>query len=82
MDLIKLTIRHIHDEIKAIENTRLQLDIRPLTTDDSLIFIEEFEPNKCNLVNLTTPYRIINCSAEWEPLLACNNRYLMINQHP
>ncbi|CAF1392321.1 unnamed protein product [Rotaria sp. Silwood1] len=82
IDSITVAIRHIQDEIKTIENTRLQLEIRPLTIDDSLIFIEEFEPNKCNLVNLTTPYRTIDCAGEWGPVLASNNRYLLIDRHP
>ncbi|CAF3890964.1 unnamed protein product [Rotaria sp. Silwood1] len=82
IDLTTLAICHIQDGIKTIENTRLQLEIRPLTIDDGLVFIEEFEPNKCNLVNLTIPYRTIDYSGEWGPVLANNNRYLFIDRHP
>ncbi|CAF3356246.1 unnamed protein product [Rotaria socialis] len=82
IDALTLAIRHIHDDIKNIENTRLQIDIRPLNIDDSFIFIQDFEPNKCNLVSLTTPYRTIDCSGEWGPALVSNNRYLLIDRHP
>ncbi|CAF0862721.1 unnamed protein product [Rotaria sordida] len=82
IDSTTLTIRHIHEEIKAIENTHLQLDIRPLTIDDSFIFIEEFEPNKCNLVNLTTPYRTIDCSDRHPNLCLINQKFEIIKQCP
>ncbi|CAF4244181.1 unnamed protein product, partial [Rotaria magnacalcarata] len=82
IDGLTLAIRHIHDDIENIENTRLQIDIRPLNIDDSFVFIQDFEPNKCNLVSLTTPYRTIDCSGEWGPALVSNNRYLLIDRHP
>lgn len=82
MDLMIPNVHHIHDEIKSIENTCFQLDIRPLKIDDYLIFVEEFQPNKCNLSSLATPYRTISCSGEWGPALVSNSRYLLIDQHP
>lgn len=82
IDSITLTVRHIRDEIKAIENTHLQIDIRPLTIDNNSIYIEEFDPNKCNILNITTPFRTIDCSGEWGPAMVSNNRYLLIDRHP
>ena len=82
MNSMSSAIRHIQDEIKAIENTRLQLDTRSLTIDDSFIRIEEFESKECNLLNLTTHSRTINCSGEWGPALASNNQSLLIDRHP
>jgi hypothetical protein len=82
IDSMTSNVRNIQREIKAMENTHFQLDIRPLTIDNNLIFIEEFQPIECNLSNIVTPYRTINCSGEWGPVLVSNNRCLLIDRHP
>jgi hypothetical protein len=79
---MKSTIQNIQHEIKVIEDTHFQLDIRPLKIDNHLIFIEEFQPNECNLSNLLTPYQTIDCTGEWGPGLISDNQFLLIDQHP
>ena len=75
-------IKNIQHQIKTIEDTYFQIDIRPLIIDQNSIFIEEFQPNECYFSNILTPYQKIDCTGEWGPVLATNNHYLLIDQHP
>ena len=75
-------VPNIQREIKTIEDTHFQLDIRPFNIDQQLIFIEEFEPNECYLSNLSTPFQTIDCEGEWGPGLASDQQFLLIDRHP
>lgn len=79
---VDLTLQNIQHQLKILENTHFQIDIRPLIIDKNSIFIEEYQPNECNLTNILTPNRTINCSGEWGPGLVSNNQYLLIDRHP
>jgi len=76
------TLKQIQKEIKLMQNTTFQLDIRPLTIDNKLIFIEDCQSNECQLSNLVTPYKTIDCQGEWGPILVSNNHHLLIDRHP
>lgn len=75
-------LRQIQQEIKAIEETHFQIQIRPFVLEKNEIFLEEFQPSSCQISNLQIPYRTIDCSGEWGPVLATNNRFLLIDRHP
>ena len=76
------TLQEIQQDLKAIEDTHFQVEIRPLTIEKNEILIEEIQPNECRLSDLRNPFRAIDCSGEWGPVLAKNNRYLLIDRHP
>lgn len=77
-----LILRNIQHDIKILENTHFQINIHPLIIDKNSIFIEEYQPNECNLTNLLAPYRTMNCIGEWGPGLVSNNQFLLIDRHP
>ena len=82
VDSMTSAIRDLQSEMKAIDKSHFQLNLRPLTVDDNLVLIEESEEKEFNVSHLSTPYRTINCSGEWGPALVSNHRYLLIDRHP
>jgi hypothetical protein len=82
LDSTTSILREIQHEIKGIESSHFQLDIHPFITDENFIFIEESESIECDLSDLSKPYRTIDCSGEWGPVLVNNNRFLLIDRHP
>jgi hypothetical protein len=82
IDSLTSTVRGLEREMTKIEKTSLQVEIKPLLIDDSLIQIEDSGVNRFDLLSLSPIYKTINYSREnWVPL-ACNNRYLLLHQEP
>jgi hypothetical protein len=82
IDSLTSTVRDLELEMSKIEQTSLQIEIKPLVLDDSLIEIEDSDTNRFDLSCLSSMYKTINYPREnWAPL-ACNDRYLLIHQEP
>jgi hypothetical protein len=82
IDSLTSTVRDLEREMSKIEQTSLQLEIKSLVIDDSLIQIEDSDVNRFDLSSLSPIYKTINYPREnWAPL-ACNDRYLLIHQEP
>ena len=82
IDSLTSTVRDLEREMSKIEKTSLQVDIKALVIDDSLIQIEDSDANRFDLSSLSPVYKSINYPREnWVPL-ACNNRYLLLHQEP
>ncbi len=82
IDSLTSIVRDLGREMSKIEQTSLQVEIKPLILDDSLIQIDDSDTNRFDLLSLSPTYKTINYPREnWAPL-ACNNRYLLIHQEP
>ncbi len=82
IDSLTSTVRDLEREMSKIEQTSLQVEMKALVIDDSLIQIEDSDTNRFDLSSLSPIYKTINYPREnWAPL-ACNNRYLLIHQEP
>jgi polyhydroxyalkanoate synthesis regulator phasin len=82
IDSLTSTVRGLEREMNKIEKTSLQVEIKALLIDDSLIQIEDSDANRFDLLSLSPIYKTINYPREnWVPL-ACNNRYLLLHQEP
>ncbi|CAF0936454.1 unnamed protein product [Rotaria sp. Silwood1] len=82
IDSLKSTLLGLEREMNKIEQTSFQIVIKSLVIDDSLIYIEHSDINRFDLSSISPLYKTLNYTREnWAPL-ACNNRYLLIQQEP
>ena len=82
IDSLTHIVRDLEREINQIEKTSLQVDVKSLVLDDSLIQIENLEANRFDFSCLSSVHKTINYPRDnWAPL-ACSNRYLLIHLEP
>ncbi len=79
-DINNLTsaIRDLEQNIKQIEQIRVQVDTHPLMMDDRLIQIEKSKKQQFDLLSLPPPYQTIEYSHEFSYAVASNNRFLLL----
>ena len=82
IDTIESALNHVRQGIKAMEKHRFHLYVRPLKLDTSFITIEESMVNASHLSLVDLPTRLIQCSGQWGPALAKNQRFLLIDRYP
>ena len=78
---MKATINDIRRDIKQFEEKGIIVDIHPFIIDEDLIQIEERASNEIEVSTLPLPFRTIDCSNEGWPVMASNNRYLLMDQY-
>ena len=79
---LKTTINHIKYDIKQFEEKGIMVDIHALIIDKDLIQIQECTSNKIDISTLPPPIRKMDCLNVHMPLMASNNRYLLMDQYP
>ncbi|CAF1103421.1 unnamed protein product [Rotaria sordida] len=79
---LKATINDIKRDINQFEENGIIVDVHPLMINQNLVYIEEFTSNELDILNLSSPYRSINCPNDDSPVLASNNQFLLLDQYP
>ena len=79
---LKASINDIKHNIKQFEEKSIIVGTHPLIIDEDLIQIEKFTSNEIDISTLPPPFRTIDCSDEGCPVIASNNRYLLMDQCP
>jgi hypothetical protein len=82
IDSLTSTIRQLQRNMDNIEQTGLQIDIRPLLIGDGLIYITERNERMIDLLTLSPLYKTINRPAGDYISMATNDRFLLLHQKP
>lgn len=80
VDLFKINIENLRNQMNKLEQTKFNIDIHPLILDNHTITIEEINTTYLNLQQITHPHQIIQCSNNSTKPLAHNNEFLLIYQ--
>jgi hypothetical protein len=79
IDTLTMAIRNLEQKMNKIERIRVEIDIRPLTIDNSLIQIGKPKLHQFNLLNLLPAYRTITYSNDISYALASNDELLLMH---
>ncbi|CAF3723194.1 unnamed protein product [Rotaria sordida] len=82
IDLLTSTIRQLEININNIEQICFTIVTSPLVIDDTFIFIKETTEHELDLSTLSPVYGTIHRPKGSSGPLTCNDRYLLIHQHP
>jgi archaellum component FlaC len=77
IDTLTLAIRNLEQKMNEVEHIRVEVDIRPLKIDKSLIQIGKSKIHLFNLLNLSSAYRTINRSRTSCNSVTSNDRFLL-----
>jgi hypothetical protein len=79
---LKATINDIKRDVNQFEEKGIIVDVRPLTIDEDLVYIENWSLNELNMSTLSPPFRKFDCSDAGWLAMTSNNRFLLLDQHP
>jgi hypothetical protein len=79
IDTLTMAIRNLEQKMNEIEHIRVEIDIRPLKIDNSLIQIGKPKGHQFNLLNLLPAYRTITYSNDISYALASNDELLLMH---
>ncbi len=79
--LLKATINDIKHDVNQFEQNGIIVDVRPLTINKDLVYIEEWRLNEVDISALPTPCRTIDCSDKDAYMLSSNNCFLLLSQN-
>ncbi len=79
---LKATINDIKRNVNQFKEKGVIVDGHPLIINKDLVYIEEWTLNELNISALPSPYQTIHCSDDGWPVMASNNRYLLLDQYP
>ncbi len=82
IDSLKTDIHNVKEKINNMEQIRIEVVVRPLVFDDTLIRIEELHIHPLDLSLLSPPYKTINHVDGSSRHIASNDRYFLIHQAP
>ncbi|CAF3418067.1 unnamed protein product [Rotaria sp. Silwood1] len=82
IDLLKSTIHQLELSMNNIEQTWFTINTRPLLLDNKYVLIMKLAEHEFDLSTLSPVYKTIDRSDESVRLLMCNDRYLLMHQHP
>jgi hypothetical protein len=78
VNLVKLDVENLEEEMNQLEQTKYQIEVHPLKIDNNLIIIKEINTTHFNLKQISLPYKTIDCYNNSPKPLASNNQYLLI----
>ncbi|CAF5004586.1 unnamed protein product [Rotaria sp. Silwood1] len=82
IDSLTSTIRQLERSFKNIEEKCVTIHTRPLLIDGTLVSVEKTIQLELDLSTLSSVYRTIHYLKGSFISLTCNDRYLLIHQHP
>ncbi|CAF5029737.1 unnamed protein product, partial [Rotaria sp. Silwood1] len=82
ISLLKATIDDIKRDVNQYEENGILVDVHPLIINQNLVYIEELTSHELDISTLSSPYRTIDCSNTYWPVLASNNQVLLLDQYP
>lgn len=82
IQLLTSNIQHIKQKLKTIEQKDIEINIQSLIINDNLITMENFLSDDFDLSFLSSPCHTIRSSNDKSWSMACNNKYVLIDQYP
>ena len=78
LDQIVNSLQFIGQQIQDIEEKGVQIDIPIISLDNSANLIREYKIDEIDLMNLSSPYRAMNCSNEFGSSITSNHRNILV----
>ncbi|CAF5148221.1 unnamed protein product, partial [Rotaria sp. Silwood1] len=82
IDLLRSTIHQLETNINNIERTRFIISTRPLVPEDTFVSITKTIEKELDLSTLSSAYATVHHPKGSCGPLSCNDRYLLVHQHP
>ncbi|CAF4899194.1 unnamed protein product [Rotaria sp. Silwood1] len=82
IDLLTSAIRQLETNMNNIEQTHITVNTRPLVIDETFILIKKTTEHELDLSTLSPIYRTTHSPIGSFDSITCNDRYLLMHQHP